>query len=657
MSIKQQFFIIKRQKTFWSTMLLCALTLLITFTGTLDKLNALIYLEFSQNLNRQNTQVVVIESNNLLAEQTALISKLREQQAKAIVIFSHVGGNQQLSFDNVYFPYADPRYCLPTLESWLGYEIIIQQAPSHCKSVWQAILGEQYRARGQLLDFSLAPQALTKFSSDRLLSDDVFLTQLQDKVVLVSQYQLNFALPVRAPKIDTFRDPVYLHAYIADNFLEQTLVTLTPTTYAAVMQLLILAILLITYQRCSFSTGLMIACVVIVCCILSAYVCVRFFNYFLPSGQIIFTNLVTLLWVFFSRKWAEEIELNDIIGNVQQRMMGRYLPQAFSAQSSPWDAIITLVNQQLALKRSIFLARTEGDHRLHEIRAINCSLSDIHEMRRDYERPPYSDAIKAFGALHITRPFFNELTESEAQYVVPLMYAGDIRGFWAMTVEPNEYFDEERFIQNVNRFANQIGELLFHFRIFENQQKANTSALTKALTLALQKPLSQQVKSSIGDMEQKLSTLEHVFNQIHTAAIMFNLFGQVVQTNQRIEEIAKHNEMSLFEMTALDLLERVTHLDSEKAKGKLRYITLQQGELYMPAQLGQATFILSIRSLRAARTTSSIGEPFEVGGILFEFIDISFLIKQLEDPAQLIKQLEMIQPISELESHDIKAQP
>ncbi|WP_256096779.1 hypothetical protein [Pseudoalteromonas luteoviolacea] len=655
MSIKQQFFIIKRQKTFWSTMLLGILILLVTLSGTLHRLNAFIYLEFNQQLNRQDTQVVVIESDNLLTQQNQIITRLREQEARAIVIFSHVSGEQQRSFDNVYFPYADPRYCLPSLESWLGYEIVLKQTPSGCKSVWHAVLGDKDQQQDNLLDFSLSPAALTKFNASRLLSGDVFDAQVKDKLVLVSQKQLEFALQIRAPKIDIFNDPVYLHAYIADNLLEQNLVAQMPLLQSSILQLVILTLLLITYQRSSFNVALLIASVVVTVSLLVAYLGVLWFDYFLPIGQIIFTTLVTMLWVFFARKWVEEIELNDIISNVQQRMMGRYLPQAFSAQTSPWDAIITLVNQQLALSRSIFLARTEGDHRLHEIRAINCTLSDIHEMRRDYERPPYSDAIKAFGAIHITRPFFNDLSESEAQYVVPLMYAGDIRGFWAMTVEPNEFFDEERFVQNVNRFANQIGELLFHFRIYENQQKANTSALTKVLTLALQKPLSQQVKSSIGDMEQKLSTLEHVFNQIHTAAIMFNLFGQVVQTNQRIEEIAKHNEMSLFEMTALDLLERVTHLDNEKAKGKLRYITLQQGELYMPAQLGQATFILSIRSLRASRTTSSIGEPFEVGGILFEFIDISYLVQQLDDPTKLLRQLQM-QQVDLEESSEIKAQ-
>ncbi|MCF2857854.1 hypothetical protein L1286_10255 [Pseudoalteromonas sp. SMS1] len=655
MSIKQQFFIIKRQKTFWSTMLLCLVILLVTLSGTLHRLNAFIYLEFSQQLNRQDTQVVVVESENLLAEQNQIITHLRNQEAKAIVIFSHVSGEQQRSFDNVFFPYADPRYCLPTLEAWLGYEIVLKRTPHGCKNVWHAVLGDKDASQNKLLDFSLSPAALTKFNASRLLEGDIFDAQIKGRLVLVSQKQLDFALQIRAPKINIFNDPVYLHAYIADNLIENNLVTQMSLLQSSLLQLALLALLLITYQRCSFNIALMIAGAVVIVSLLVAYLGVLWIDYFLPIGQIIFTTVVTLLWVFFARKWVEEIELNDIITNVQQRMMGRYLPQAFSAQTSPWDAIITLVNQQLALKRSIFLARTEGDHRLHEIRAINCSLSDIHEMRRDYERPPYSDAIKAFGAIHITRPFFNDLSESEAQYVVPLMYAGDIRGFWAMTVEPNDYFDEERFVQNVNRFANQIGELLFHFRIYENQQKANTSALTRVLTLALQKPLSQQVKSSIGDMEQKLSTLEHVFNQIHTAAIMFNLFGQVVQTNQKIEEIAKHNEMSLFEMTALDLLERVTHLDNEKAKGKLRYITLQQGELYMPAQLGQATFILSIRSLKASRTTSSIGEPFEVGGILFEFIDISYLIQQLDDPSRLLRQLQM-QQVDQTESAEIKAQ-
>lgn len=152
-------------------------------------------------------------------------------------------------------------------------------------------------------------------------------------------------------------------------------------------------------------------------------------------------------------------------------MLGRYLPRHFLEHPEPWDGIIQLVNQQLNLDKSIFLTRLEGDHRVSEVRALNCQLSDIVEMRRDYERVPYSDAIKASGTIKITRVFFKDLAENEQQYIAPLMYAGDIRGFWALTVIPQKHFDEQAFIKNVNLFAHQIGELLFHYKVFTTERK------------------------------------------------------------------------------------------------------------------------------------------------------------------------------------------
>ena len=64
---------------------------------------------------------------------------------------------------------------------------------------------------------------------------------------------------------------------------------------------------------------------------------------------------------------------------IQQKMMGRFIPQSFIEQASPWDPIIQLISQQLDLEKSIFLARKEDDHRVVEIRAINCNLDDIQE--------------------------------------------------------------------------------------------------------------------------------------------------------------------------------------------------------------------------------------------------------------------------------------
>ena len=121
---------------------------------------------------------------------------------------------------------------------------------------------------------------------------------------------------------------------------------------------------------------------------------------------------------------SEDNELNTVVNNIQQKMMGRFIPQSFIEQASPWDPIIQLISQQLDLEKSIFLARKEDDHRVVEIRAINCNLDDIQEMRRDYKRTPYSKALKSLGVVQITRPFFTHIKEGEIEFMAPLVYAG-----------------------------------------------------------------------------------------------------------------------------------------------------------------------------------------------------------------------------------------
>ena len=83
-------------------------------------------------------------------------------------------------------------------------------------------------------------------------------------------------------------------------------------------------------------------------------------------------------------------------------------------------------------------------------------------------------------------------------------------------------------------------------------------------------------------MEQKLTTLEMVFNHTSPATVLFNLFGQIIQTNASLEHFAKQHQIAIFETTALDLLCRSCALDIETAKGKLRYITLNKATVELP---------------------------------------------------------------------------
>ncbi|CAH9059666.1 hypothetical protein PSECIP111951_03066 [Pseudoalteromonas holothuriae] len=641
MQLKQQYFIIRSHKAFWSLLTLLLMTLVLHVFGVLQSLNTPFLSLFNKLNSVQATNVTLIESANLYSEHDILLTKINQHRPKAVIIFSNIYLQPQEHLNkDIFYPHQDSQQCLPSIANWGGYNITLKNLnSSKCIAIWQRIFPEQTNVGSKLINFSLAPHALPKFTSERIISDDILSDQLKNKIIFITQRPNEYIPAISAPKLDTYFNPAYLHAYVAHSLDTNTLINPLDVQSSTLLHLIAIAALIIIYQRFSINLSLVIASILTLIWITVGYFLFKLRFILIPVGEFIFITYGVLFWIFFAKKWVEEDNLLNIIGNIQQRMLGRYLPKSFINQSDPWDPILILVKQQLALKRSIFFAREEGDHRLKEIRATNCELSHIQEMRRDYQRAPYSDAIKQFGTVKVTRPFFKNLPESESQYLVPLMYAGDVRGFWAMTVEQNNAFDEGAFTHNVNQFANQIGELLFHHNIFLTQQKNANNIITRALTLNIQKPLSQRVKHSIKEMEQKLMTLEHVFNQVGSASILFNLFGHVIQTNHALENLAQKLNLAIFDITALDLLSLVTNMPIDTAKGKLRFVTLHKGELHLPVELQDEVYILAVRTINASDVKDSSNNPFEIGGILFEFINISDLICHLDDPSKLLQQL------------------
>lgn len=643
MALKHQLFLLQRQKNFWLIMVFFSTVIIASLLSLFNSTNAFFYSQLAGLTHSQQSDVVLIESDHLSHEHTSLIKQLQTYEPNKILVVA----NEQLKLnseviksnrDIIYYPHPNNEYCLPALNDWAGYNVELKSSgSSDCNSIWPALFKDSNSA--SLINFALAPAALPKFSADRLMTMDIMASQLQGKIIILGQKSAGLGVALNTPKLSHSTNYLLLVAYIADTLQKENAIINLNKWQSTVLFLLIAIALLFAFQKMSINYSLILATLLSVLWFGTGYLMLILQQVYPPIGQMIVLTFYTLVWIVIVRKLNEDHELVSLIGNIQQKMVGRYLPKSFTSQTSPWDSIIHLVNQQLALNRSIFLARKEGDHRLTEIRAINCQLTDIQEMRRDYKRSPYSDALKAFSVVAIERPFFEKLNNGEVQYIVPLTYAGDVRGFWAMTVTPDENFNQQAFEKNVNAFAAQVGELLFHYRIFESQTVANNSILSRLLTLKLQEPLSQKVKTSIAEMEQKLTTLEHVFNHIRSATVLFNLFGQVVQINKSLEELASRHQFSIFEMTALDLLCQVTNLDTETAKGKLRYITLQKGEVYLEAKLDEQIYVLNVRAMDSSSIQSASGEPFQVSGILFEFIDIAFFIEHMPNSKQLCDEL------------------
>ena len=471
MSLLQQLRAIKSSAAFWLFILLLSSITAAQNMGLLQPLNALTYLLFNQKNNQQQSNVVLIESAQLAAHHTQLINKITDAKPRAIVVFAHQAALSNNVQQDIFYNGFSNQPCRAPITNWLGYSIVYQRTLSPCQS-WLNTLFPDVHYGSYIIDFTLPVASLPKFSSTRVLSGDTFATQFTNKIVFIAPQPHEYQHALKAPGLSSLTNPVYLYAYLVHNLDKQLLVKPMTNMMSTLIQLSVLITLLLIYQKYSLKFNVKLACFFCLVWLSAGYITVHYFQILLPSAQLILHTWLAFVWVYFYIKWREEGHLTKLVTDVEQRMFGRYLPKSIIESDSPWDAIIKLTLQQLSLEKSIFLSRIEGDHRLEELHAVNCHLSDIKELRRDYERSPYSDAIKELGVIVISRPFFSDIQSHEVQYIAPLMYAGDIRGFWALTIVQDEQFNEAAFKRNVNRFANQIGELLYHYRMFKHPKSS-----------------------------------------------------------------------------------------------------------------------------------------------------------------------------------------
>ena len=307
------------------------------------------------------------------------------------------------------------------------------------------------------------------------------------------------------------------------------------------------------------------------------------------------------------------------------------MPKSFFRSPDYWSLVVNMVNQTLNLKRFIFLEAVEGDHRVKEVIALNCSLEDIKERRRDYHRTPYKTALEQNGSIEVSR-YFTELPETEQSYLVPLNFAGQVQGFWAFTVDRSEETQEEVLLGAVNNFAVEIGEMLFRRKRWVSQSRWYEHPLRKVLNMEKQNEPYREVSRILAFLVRRLSILESVFNALDTATILYNPFGVVIQSNTKMISMLKSHGLNAYELSALDLAVRITGSTPEQIRKLLGKVIINYESVQLPITVGEEkhqTLMLRIRPLVAANEDDDELrlQPIELNGILFEINDVSSLME------------------------------
>ena len=480
---------------------------------------------------------------------------------------------------------------------------------------------------GSVIDFSMEDGFLPVVRASRVIEEGLTSVLIRDKIILIGDALEpglpGFTVPLRP---ESGISQLELQGYVLHSALSSRLLNFVGIFGTIIGVVILGAMSSVVFQWLPSHSSAILAlgnCLFIVAV---QWGTVKYVATIIPAWELIIAQLANLLAVYQLQRNREEQALNRIIAKTNSRLSERVQPVNFNRSDDPWKKILSLVNQQLNIKRSIFLEKVPADHRVKEIEALNCSLDDVSERRRDYEREPYSSALKANAPIEPFRDYFTEVESSEIQYIVPLCFGGEVLGFWALSLLPAKSWNRVAFENNVRSFAIQIAELLYHRQHWHTRRQKSESAWRKLLSVQAGLSLHRELNNTVDLLEHRLDILEDVLNSLSTAVVVYDVFGQVLHTNSSIEHLAQENDVAVYNLTAMELLARSNDVSLDEARNKLRYVTLKHQTLVQSSTLfsSRGSYLLYIRPL-LLRQESSMEQisPFEVRGILFEFADLT----------------------------------
>ncbi len=428
--------------------------------------------------------------------------------------------------------------------------------------------------------------------------------------------------------------------YALQTLLTQTALNTLPTGWDVLLLAIVAGFSLLIYQWLGLKAATWVSVALIIAYASIAWLTLSLFLIWLPTVEIITLQVLMFVLIYRYKAVQEEQGLREILLSNNAELQEKLVPTTFLDSKEHWAQVINLVNQTLDLSRVIFLERIEGDHRLREIKALNCSFDSISEMRRDYERTPYSTAIEANGPVLLDREYLEKTDMEEDQYLVPLLFAGEVLGFWALGIDPKKAATIPMFMSRLKDYGQQISELLYHRQQWQAQHADDGNKVSKYLQVESGSELYKSLNQVNELSQRRMKSLEQVFNGLGTATILYDLFGGLIQVNQRMVELLKQLSLPVYEMTALDLMTAITDMDNAGARHVLRHIVLEHGTMNIPLIVSEhqnQAMVLNIKPMifKEEDNHSSItGAPaFQLLGVLFELIDVTHYKKlyQLQD--------------------------
>lgn len=467
-----------------------------------------------------------------------------------------------------------------------------------------------------LVDFRLDPTAFPLVSAEQFVAGRVDRQLVVDRVVLIGH-----ALSQGSPGLTAFQlgeneiSPLRFHAYAVASLLASS--RLAEVGMIVSFLLIIAGAFLTGFWLTRFGDvvgrwGELGSYVAMVPVWAGAF---AWGNLVLPYTAQILAGIVVSLSVRRQRNRTRSKAVGWMIRALTTQVCEGLIAKLPKDQKEHWARIVTMMTQVLDLKRMMFLEVLTGQHRVVEVAAHQCSIGDIKEPRRDYRRYPYTTALEAKGPILLEREFLIPIEDADIQYLAPLVFAGEVLGFWAFTIDKVCVGSFESQLRAVHHLVDQVAELLYERRVLAAvSEDSQTGSI----------PMEQHLADALHMVQHKGALVEGVLNSVHTATVVYDLFGNVLFISQGMSRLAERLKLDPYAMTALELVGVVTRLKSEIVRQMIRQVALGGERVTRPVadSIDGRTFVLS---LSVVRQNSSIDHKSEgcTLALLCELIDVS----------------------------------
>ncbi len=479
------------------------------------------------------------------------------------------------------------------------------------------------------VNFMGAPATLPNIDFEKILSGNLITELVQGRSVIIGLKNManspGFHTPIHSG--DNSVSLVEYHGYILDTLMEQKTIIWPRPLMILLFTIMVTILGLTTYTLLSGTMALVSTALFFVISFILSWFALSYALFWPPLFEIIVTEAIVLNFIFLRAYLSKTAILKEMILTRSSQIRERFLPTGFYASKDYWASVISMVNQTLNLERAIFLEKVRNDHRVKEVIALNTSINDIEERRRDYERTPYSTAIEENRPIKI-KSYFKTAQQADAQYMVPLIFEGRIQGFWAFVISSDNTVEINTLLPTIQRFALEIGEILYKRVKWRIARAGQKKVISKMLRLEAKENLYQEVSNTIRMLGRRLSVLDLVFNTLTSAIVLYDIFGQVTHVNKGMIHILKTmNIAAPFKMSALDLAVKLTNHTVEGMRNLLSQIILNHQSINLPVNVSdhKKAYMLTIRPLIGEQKNFLKDEayPFALHGILFEMNDVT----------------------------------